>query len=571
MEHPIITLFKPILATGGSDEAMGYMRQHPVLLSPYYTDLLRKFVGTLAESDQSRVLPVMNARAAAFADLRAGKMKIPITSQILELALKAFEGKYTIEYALTVAAKPEFFAELLYPVVTATCETAEQGVRQNWRPAVGILRILMGALDARGKVVTENQQAMELTTVETWLTVACVTCSDVPDGRIFRDAVARGDALADLDDGGDPPANILHRLGVLHLDPYVAGRSSKNLDQQLRDWHTRLFEEYGDKLAGVTNEELDMPRIEEALPKAVQYLRRAAARRSGEARGKTLKAMAQALLWHDVARIPFDRAESVAVARESLSLLPPDRFRAEHAELNYIVERFQQGGSDSSAPLIARAQELLVVPIEEWIRREGESSTLNIFTANAGAISEENPALAIKLLMAIDDLERSQPEARRRVHDEALLQLVVRSHKRFTPRLDGTPLGPKLQALFESARREGWPAQKAAYVLLSLAASTTTTDQEGEGLEALEFCSDIVKRSGSDAVLDRMIPFLRAVLQTGAAVNAYNAGDIGQAASLYANGLGGEPGCQPAARRTRHPAPPSRPCCARKAAGRRRT
>jgi hypothetical protein len=136
---------------------------------------------------------------------------------------------------------------------------------------VSILRILMGALDARGKVIPENQQAMELTTIETWLMVACVACSDVPDGRIFRDAVARGDALADIDDKGDPPANILHRLGVLHLDSYVAGRSSKNLDQQLRDWHTRLFEEYGDKLAGVTNEELDMPRIEEALPKAVEY------------------------------------------------------------------------------------------------------------------------------------------------------------------------------------------------------------------------------------------------------------------------------------------------------------
>jgi hypothetical protein len=427
MEHPIITLFKAVLATGNSGEAMAYMRQHPVLLSPYYTNLLQGFVGTLAEPDRSKVLPVMNARAAAFEDVRAGKMKLPLTSQILELALKVFDGKYTIEYAQTVAAKPEFFAELLYPVVTAACETAEEAVRQNWRPAVGILRILMGALDARAGVIPENQQAMELTTTETWLLVACVTCSDVPDGRIFRDAVARGDALADIDDKADPPANILHRLGVLHLDPYVAGRSSKNLPQQLRDWHTRLFEEYGDKLAGVTNEELDMPPIEEALLKAVGYFRRAAARRSGEARGKTLKAMAQAFLWHDIAQIPFDRAECVAVARESLSLLPPDRFRAEHAELNHIIEEFQESASPSSDPeSIARAQELLDLPIEEWIKREGVSSTLNIFTANAGAVADASPALAVMLLMAIDDLVRSQPEAQRRVHDEGLIQLVGR-------------------------------------------------------------------------------------------------------------------------------------------------
>jgi hypothetical protein len=67
-------------------------------------------------------------------------MKLPLTSQILDLALKVFEGKYTLEYALTVAAKPEFFVELLYPVVTATCETAEQTVRRNWRPAASIRR-----------------------------------------------------------------------------------------------------------------------------------------------------------------------------------------------------------------------------------------------------------------------------------------------------------------------------------------------------------------------------------------------------------------------------------------------
>jgi hypothetical protein len=227
------------------------------------------------------------------------------------------------------------------------------------------------------------------------------------------------------------------------------------------------------------------------------------------------------------------------VARESLSLLPPDRFRTEHAELNTIIKQFDKGATLSSDALIARAQELLDVPIEEWIKREGELSTLNIFTANAGAIAEENPALAVRLLMAIDDLERSQPEARRRDHDESLLNLVSRAHKKLTPNLDGTPLGPKLQALFENANREGWPPQKAAYVLLSLAASTTTTDQEAEGLEALAYCSDIVRRSGSDAVLDRMIPFLLAVLQTGAAANAYDAGQFAQAARLYANALGG--------------------------------
>jgi hypothetical protein len=534
MEHPIITLFKPVLAAGNTDDGLAYMRLHPVLFSPYYTDLLQRFVTTLGESDRSKLAQVMDARAPAFEQIRRGKMELPFTLQILELAGKVFEGKYTLDYAEKVAAQPEFFVELLFPVVHSTCEAAETNARRNWRPAVSVLRIVLAALDARGKIIPENQQAMEMTAIETWLMVVCVACSDVPDGRIFRDAVARGDALAEIEAGVDPPATILHRLGVLHLDPYVAERSSNNLEQQLQAWQMRLFEEYGDKLAGVTNEEVDMPRIEEALPKAAAYFRRAAARRSGEARGESLKALAQALVWHDIVEIPFDRAECLAAARETLSLLPAERFLAQHAEMNRIIERYDKGDPASSAAMVARATELIDTPVEEWVKQRGQVSAIDIFTSNAAAVGDENPQLAVRLMMAIDEVVRSQPEASRRVHDMALLGFVTRAHAEFTFRPDGRPLGPKLQTLFEIAKLEEWPSAKVAYVLLSLAASTTTTGQQDEGLEALVYCSDIVRRSGSDAVLARTIPFLRAVLQTGAAANAADAGDIARAARLYA-------------------------------------
>jgi hypothetical protein len=265
-------------------------------------------------------------------------------------------------------------------------------MRRDWRAAVSILRIVLVALDARGKVIPENQQAMELTTIETWLAVACTACSDVPDGRIFRDAVARGLTVADIDDKGDPPANVMHRLAVLHLDPYVGGRSSRNLDQQLRDWQTRLFEEYGDRLAGVTSEELNMPPIAEALPKAVGYFRRAAARRSGVARGRTLKALAQALVWHGYAKVPFDRDECVAAAREALTLLP-ESFRAERLELNRIIERYDSRAAEDPAAMLARARQLFDIPLEKWIKQEGSLSTLSIFTANADAVGDQTPSL----------------------------------------------------------------------------------------------------------------------------------------------------------------------------------
>jgi hypothetical protein len=43
MEHPIIRLFVPILASKTSDQAVAYLLEHPVLTSPYYTELLENW------------------------------------------------------------------------------------------------------------------------------------------------------------------------------------------------------------------------------------------------------------------------------------------------------------------------------------------------------------------------------------------------------------------------------------------------------------------------------------------------------------------------------------------------
>jgi hypothetical protein len=346
MEHPIVTLFKPLLAMDKKDAA-NYFGEHLVLTSPHYTTLLEKWAATLAIPERRKAERAIRFKTAIFEGIRTDPDYMALMpTTIQELATRTVSGRITLGSAKEIAGSTEVFVELMYPAVMSVCETAEKVMIQNWRPAVTLMEILFAALDARGKIIPENQQAMEMTAIESWLAVVRVACNDVPDGRIFRDAVARAEPVADLDMGSDPPAPILHRLGTLHLDAYFGGRptSKIELEAQLAAWQNRLYQEYGNTLVRAPEDTLKMPPISEAPKKAAFYFRRAAARRTGEARGRTLKALAQALVWHDVLGLPFDLKEFSSAAREALVLLPRQDFPAEHLELNRLISMMEHDG-----------------------------------------------------------------------------------------------------------------------------------------------------------------------------------------------------------------------------------
>ncbi len=396
MAHPFLELFEPILASRTSDEAVGYLLKHPVLTSPYYTALLTDWAGTLGSLERQKAERMIQLKLGTFQLMRQGKLRVDLPNPLLDLAQKVTDGKFTLRHAQLIASQPEFFVELMYPRVTSYCDVVENVMAEDWRSAVTMMKILLSALDARRNRIPELQQSLELTSVESWIAVARRACFDVPDGRLFRDAVTRGDALADLDSGSDPPAAILHRLGVLHLDPYVTRRIGSDLDQELRDWRFRLLEEYGEQLDGVPAAELEMPSIDEALPRAVSYFRRAAARRTGEARGRTLKALVQALNWHKTRGLSFDPEECKSLAREALGLLPFQKFPAEHAVLTQTLEDYGSIRGKTTSETIAIARTVLETPVETWITRNQEGPERGPREARARA--------SYKLLLAHLDL-----------------------------------------------------------------------------------------------------------------------------------------------------------------------
>ena len=113
MDHPFIALFKPLLATGTTDEAVAYLLKHPVLTSSYYTALLEKWAGSRPLPERHAIERMIQLKLATFQDIRGGRLRIDLPNPIIDLATKVTEGKFTLQHAQQIAARPEVFVELM--------------------------------------------------------------------------------------------------------------------------------------------------------------------------------------------------------------------------------------------------------------------------------------------------------------------------------------------------------------------------------------------------------------------------------------------------------------------------
>ncbi|MGC2636422.1 MAG: CHAT domain-containing protein [Acidobacteriaceae bacterium] len=190
------------------------------------------------------------------------------------------------------------------------------------------------------------------------------------------------------------------------------------------------------------------------------------------------------------------------------------------------------------AAAVAHAREVLSVPVRKWLEKRDLTYTVDLFQQSAFSVHEADPELALNLWLAIDELVRSLPEARRIEYDHRLLSFAAHALAPDALEADGSSIELQIQTLSKFAHSGSWSRQSLAHALFGLALSTTATDQEGEGLVALAKCSDLAKAGGPDPVMERVLPVLRAVLETGSAANAVTAGRFRDAAAQYVALLG---------------------------------
>jgi hypothetical protein len=269
-------------------------------------------------------------RADALADqILAGDLPFSFSgaSPIESLAQRVDAKKLSLADSLG-HARQEWVVDAMIPLYVSGIANKAADLAHNgdWRKALILLHLLRAAVGAAPDSSEWKQSLIE--TESTFVEAAIWSLVEVPDRRLLEDAVACGERVVARTDpaNGDDHGRALMRLGVLHLDPYVKFRDLVHYRQAFELWHEAFGQEYGASANLVPYEQWRMPPLEEAIPRAVAYLRRAADARNGRERGLSLKALAEALrVQSSLQTSELRSAEADDASRQALSLLDPKR------------------------------------------------------------------------------------------------------------------------------------------------------------------------------------------------------------------------------------------------------
>jgi hypothetical protein len=539
MHDAVLSVFERFVACSSYDESTEFLLKYPVLFSPSHWSDFETEGARLALSETSlrgahemmkRVLSAIDS-----ADEALSSRCRPIENIWADTIL----GKITESHALSWAADPAISSVLSPIAVYVEGRMAERGLRDHWRAAYIRQKLVLSALDARRLQAEENQLLMDGIAVIYWLDITARALYNLPDRLLLLDAVERGEALAKRQHPfvPFPPGEIYHRLGVLHLDPYVAGRASASYQQQMQLWQSRLYEEYGLALSADAITQRKLPDPQDALHKSVTYLETAASLRSGEPRGRTLKAMVQALHWIETLGGKSDIGVLTEAAREARSLLSEDCYPVEFYELTLLLDFHTKSfGEAAKKEMDLRARRLLETPASVWTKRLGKTETYDRFLMTAEAIRHSNPELALQVWRAAKPVLTEEDEDLKNSYYVAGTYFVRDALARKAPDPSGKPITDLIHTINVTAKKRNWSTQVVAACLFWIAASSASRNQEHQGLIALDLC--LRKDKSFARKFSDLIAWTRATLELGAAVNAYNQDRFEEASTFYATAVG---------------------------------
>lgn len=513
-----------VLEEFASTKSVNLLIANPVLLSPRWLKELRK----ANQAPETQALIGMLEEEAD--ELR--KQPWPLGAGPLdELFLKVKDGEIVKAKALALAASPDLFWRVSPNYVRRMSVAAEDWAREgNWRDGVLLSQLVLSMLDARKAALQIDQAEMELIATVHWLDVVTRAVCEVPDGRIFRDAVARGEKHAGIivdPDGLYFPAAVLHGLGILYLDPYVGGRTNVNYEAQLREWRDLFRVTLAAENQFWDEETMSMPTPAEALQKAADYLGRAAEHRSGEQKGWTLKARLQALVWHWQVGLTPPKGEVERVGNEARQLLSkPEQPELENL-LNWNASKLDPSvkGYASTAVDVA---ELLATPLDHWLESMTPAEVLDRYLQAGLSVESSSPQTAFALWTAVQELGWRRSEEGRMQFFQHGLNVFDKAFAPVPPLSGAGALAAALTRLKTS--REPDEFTRAAK-LLALAIHSIPRNEEEQAIEivAAARAADV----GFASKYAQFIDLMHANMLLNAAVNRFNAKQLDEAAPLY--------------------------------------
>jgi hypothetical protein len=287
----------------------------------------------------------------------------------------------------------------------------------------------------------------------------------------------------------------LYRLGVLHLDPWTAGRRPVSHAEQIQEARRRAVAWRG-RFTGFAMPASDRfpPETDVALARAVELFRESAAIGAGRDKGLTLKALVQAIEWQlqlaerapptsDAAALQVQRlGELRRVGEQALALLDPDE--APQHRMNVLATLARIGdGVDA----IAEVERIFAIPWPARVRQLGPRGAIDLALQAAQLLQRSHPLRALAILdePEVDRLAREAGGDARLNRWILQLQLLHNAHGHPVPARPQSVAQTAEELRARSARERGTP-ESLAVDLLMLAMVSTNVDEEALGLKLLD-------------------------------------------------------------------------------------
>lgn len=447
-------------------------------------------------------------------------------------------GEITEAYAGELASRPNVCSNLSPLYVSALSMNNQlQANREGWRPYLLAQKVILAALDARGRTHAAEQDVMEMIVAVDYAVIAARSIWEFPDGRLFRDAVRRAEAVRDVNpDPWHEPGEVEFSLGVLHLDPYVYQRTTSNFDEEVEVWRRRPVEELGIKLDDEEMKTIVMPEPLIAFQNSSEYFHASADKRTGSGRGLSLKGYIQAEMWKKVAG--GQAAPNLdKLANEATGLLPDERYVSVRAQIDGMINFLKKGsGKDSEEPgedWIATAETLLNTDTGELVEQSGLIEAADFLLRVASLVDRRSPENALALWRKAIPLVLQRDETVRKTFYALGLRYIraAIAHPKLDEFLSESPLkgAAKCQG---HAHAQQWPPQQLAATLLFIAVNSQQGDQEVEGIRVLELAANV-----DAAFTKELLPlfhFFSGILERGIASNGFYANRYDDAIRGYA-------------------------------------
>lgn len=444
-----------------------------------------------------------------------GELKEQVTSHLL-----------SDEEALQRAADPEMQWRMS-PYYVEYCAGRAASIAQssNWQDGVLLARLTLAA--AATYPVDHVRPQMRRSAIIGWLQVATAACNAVPDGALFNEAKAAGLELLEEQSAGDAKASAetLFELGVLHLDTYHGGRDFMNLKADLDSWRQRFLDHYG---LAAFKDDRQMPEAIDAFNEASSLLAEAAALQDGIARGRSLKARADALALIELMGGDADRGALRECVEEALRLVPEDQFPAQVATLRQLNRHFELG--IVTGELVPRKEAVAEIEEQEaatYFQKHGYIRAYERIQAAAMGLAGPEPDRAISIFV------RCWPELRERERSNAgrkvLSILAAKADAKGLLGRHGGDFAKAASAIEAEAFELRLP------LTVGVALNGADQDREAEVLFLAERA--IALNADGPPELTEMLRLLNASLLIGAAVNGANSGNWKGTTAYYCDAL----------------------------------